>query len=330
MSEFRFDPIRGEWIVIAADRGERGDYFIKDDFIDPLTERNCPFCPENRFLLTKIIYEKDDLLVIPNKHPLFMVEKRDTSFGVGPYDFAETMGAHEVIIDCAKHKLTFSEYTDKVLKNLLLTVKERYLDLKNDKRIKYISFFKNYGFNAGATLLHPHSQIAAMFIIPSSIETELKNTSDFYKSKDRCLFCDIINFESNSRRFLFENEHFISFAPYASKYPFEMHIYPKKHSADYFHITDKEIDDLTKIMKDTFSKMYERLGHIPFNLVLKSAPVNLNSLKYAEYEYVNEFYHYHFEIIPRINKYGSLECGYGLFINPVEPERAVFILKGEI
>lgn len=338
MTEMRFNPISGEWILISPDRGERGDYFLKEKEDESFGPGNCPFCPGNEGMIGKIIYGIKDyeklageylLKVIPNKYPLFTVEQDKISYSVGTYDYHSTVGAHEVIIESREHNLKLSEYSDKMWFNIFNAVKERGNDLSRDIRIKFISFFKNYGFLAGATMKHPHSQIVGMPVVPHRVTEEIQRGMEFYEEKDRCLFCDVLRFESESERKLFVTEHFISFIPYASRYPFQVEIYPKRHSHNFFEITDVQINDLSLMLIKIFQAYNEHLGDIPLNMVLYSCPVNLEGPMHEKLKHINLFYHYHIKIIPRINKYGGIECGFGLHVNPVAPEFAAKVLKGE-
>jgi len=59
----------------------------------------------------------------------------------------------------------------------------RIVDLRQDLRFRYIFAFKNYGFNAGATLIHPHSQIIAMPVIPDLVVSMLKSSKSYFEQK---------------------------------------------------------------------------------------------------------------------------------------------------
>lgn len=338
MSEMRYDPIRGKWVLIAEDRGERGDYFLTESEKDPYEKGNCPFCAGNEDQLGKILYAVKDedkhfgemiVKVIPNKYPLFTVEKISESSGVGPYDYQSTVGAHEVIIESTEHNKILRDYSEKDWNDIFYALKIRGIDLKRDRRIKFVSFFKNYGFLAGATLKHPHSQIVGMPVIPHSIIEELENAMEFYSEKNRCIFCDVIKFESKSKRSLLNSVFFEAFAPYASRYPFQIDIYPKRHSDDFFSITEEEMRDLATMFRKIFEIFYSKLGDIPLNIVLDTTPFNLEGPGFEKFKYMNLFYHYHIQIIPRINKYGGMECGLGLNVNPIAPEKGVAVLRGE-
>ena len=56
---------------------------------------------------------------------------------------------------------------------MLWAFRDRMLDLKNDRRFRYILIFKNHGEAAGASLEHPHSQLIALPIVPKRVREEV-------------------------------------------------------------------------------------------------------------------------------------------------------------
>ena len=78
---------------------------------------------------------------------------------------------------------------------MLWAFRDRILDLKKDRRFKYILIFKNHGEAAGASLEHSHSQLIALPILPIYVVEELEGAKQYYIYKERCVFCDIIRQE---------------------------------------------------------------------------------------------------------------------------------------
>ena len=66
--------------------------------------------------------------------------------------------------------------------------------------------------------------------------------------------------------------------------------------------------------------MYRMLDDPSFNYYIHTAPVR---------EPEGTF-HWHLEITPRLTEFAGFERGTGFYINPVVPEDAAAILKGEI
>src|SRR5207249_10265406 len=98
----------------------------------------------------------------------------------------------------------------------LLLAAHRIQDLKRDARFKYVSVFKNHGINAGQEFEHPTSQLTATTFVPRRVLYELRAGRDYFKSKERCVFCDIVSQElQQDQRVLEVRVDFISLCPYA-------------------------------------------------------------------------------------------------------------------
>ena len=65
-------------------------------------------------------------------------------------------------------------------------------DLKKDFRLKYVSVFKNQGELAGEEWAHAHSEITGTIFVPRRIKYELRASREWFKEKERCVFCDIL------------------------------------------------------------------------------------------------------------------------------------------
>ena len=141
------------------------------------------------------------------------------------------IGAHEVIIETNDHNATLATLPPKKIEDVLWAFRDRILDLKKDKRFKYILIFKNHGEAAGASLEHAHSQLIALPIVPIYVAEEIEGAKQYYIYKERCVFCDIVQQETEAGiRVVAENDDFLTIAPYAPRFPFETWILPKQQS----------------------------------------------------------------------------------------------------
>ena len=193
------------------------------------------------------------------------------------------------------------------------------LDLNNDKRFRYVLIFKNHGEAAGASLEHPHSQLIALPIVPRRVREEVDNCWHYYDEKERCIFCDIIRQERDTgERVIGENEHFISIAPYASRFPFEMWLLPKVHGSSYENNQSSIYSSLARMLKDTLMRLDVVLDRPAYNFMIHTSPVG---------EEINDHYHWHIEVIPKLTKVAGFEWGTGFYINPTPPEEAARFLR---
>jgi UDPglucose--hexose-1-phosphate uridylyltransferase len=147
-----------------------------------------------------------------------------------------------------------------------------------------------------------------MGFIPEKILVE----SDSFRKR---LCCKMIKKELNSNRLIFKNKDFIMFTNFASRFPYEVHIYPIKHVMSFTVLKDDSLHSLAEcihILMKAYKKFFKRLN---FNFVLHNAPKNRD-------------YHFHFEVYPRQNKQGAVETGLNIFVNSVSPEKAAKDLRG--
>ena len=192
----------------------------------------CPFCPGNESTTPPEILaycpgenvRRDtagwNLRVVPNKFPALGIEGDLDRQADGMFDKMNGVGAHEVVIETPDHGETLATMPLKRVEDMLWAFRDRILDLKQDRRFKYILVFKNHGEGAGASLEHPHSQIIALPILPKQVVEELEGAKKYFSNKERCIFCDIIRQESEMQvRVAAENQDFVTICPYSRASP---------------------------------------------------------------------------------------------------------------
>ncbi len=331
MPELRKDPIIDRWVIISTERGKRPVFFVEET--PPAKNPMCPLCPGNEGMTPPEVYTIGPygrpgnspgwtLRVVPNKFPALRIEGGLDKEGFGLYDKMNGIGAHEVIVETPNHGETLWDMPVQGIQDVFTAYRERIVDLSRDRRFKYIMVFKNHGSTAGASLDHSHSQLIALPIVPRRVVEEINGGLAYYKYKDRCIFCDIINQETEDDvRVVFENEHFIALSPYAARFPFEMWILPKRHEA-IFAVSDPVRPDdyrqLAEALSTILRKYVKVLNAPPYNFVIHTAPFGSTEMPH---------YHWHIELIPRLTKMAGFEWGTGFYINPTPPEEAAAYLK---
>jgi UDPglucose--hexose-1-phosphate uridylyltransferase len=332
MPELRKDPIIDRWVIISTERGKR-PVFIAEEGEAAKPGVICPLCPGNEAMTPPEVFairpaavssppnSPDWLLrVVPNKFPALRIEGDLNKQGVGLYDRMNGVGAHEVIVETPIHDQTLTGMEVAAVQNLFIAYRERTVDLLRDKRFKFIMIFKNSGAMAGASLAHSHSQLIALPIIPKRLSEEITGSLSYYKYRDRCVFCDIVAQETEERRrVIYENAHFLAISPFASRFPFETWILPKRHEESF--VSSKAGDDYFSIadaLSTVLRKLEKVLNSPPYNFMIHTTPSELANSPY---------YHWHIEIIPRLTKLAGFEWGTGFYINPTPPEEATTFLQ---
>lgn len=333
MPELRQNAVTKSWVVIATERAKRPAKpslnFCELDL--PEHDEQCFFCWGNEYTTPPEVYSYrlDDsepdtpgwlIRVITNKYGALNL---DGTFNIQElshlHKFGYAKGVTEVLIETNKHSSWPSRQSLSELSLVLKTYVERYKVISKEEQIKYILIFRNNGALGGASIEHPHSQIIAIPIVPPSVLEELEGAKDFYLKQNKCIFCEELQQELAAKtRIVYENDLFVSLEPYASRVPFETLIIPKFHSARFENLDDQQINSLSEVWKATLYKLDAGLENPPYNYFVHTAPTQQS---------VDDYYHWHLEILPKLTITAGFELGSGVFINITIPEECADFLR---
>jgi UDPglucose--hexose-1-phosphate uridylyltransferase len=337
MPELRKDPIIGRWVIIATERSKRPDQFSSQAQEGP-AEKSCPFCEgkeSNTPLEIYAIRPKDTLpnttgwkvRVVPSITPFLRIEGELGRSGKGLYDLMNGIGAHEVVIETNQHIANMADLSEEQVSSVITSYIDRIQDLQKDIRFKYVLVFKNYGWSAGGgRVKHSRSQLIATPVNPKRVKEELHGARHYYEYHERCIFCDLIQQEMQSKeRVIFDSDGFIAICPFAARFPFEMWILPKKHSCDFTTLEASMRLDLGRMLKCVLSKLKKGLNDPAYNYVLHTAPFRRHKIGY--WKSIDYDFHWHIEIMPRLTRVAGFEWGTGFYICPLPPEDAAKFLR---
>ncbi|MFP3985537.1 MAG: galactose-1-phosphate uridylyltransferase [Candidatus Bathyarchaeia archaeon] len=334
LNEIRKDYLLNRWVAIATERKRRPtDYIRKEPSAQTADRSSCPFCPGNErmtppavlvYLKRKgcIVKEHDtdglrhkDWLIrcVSNLYPAFSPPKKGEKNELG-----KAVGHHEVFVESPNH----NEHPGVAETSQLIHVVNGYVDrlkaLSSKPYVKYVSIFRNHGREAGASLSHTHSQIIATAVTPIVLSEELKTSKEFYETCGKCVFCEILQKEKGSSRFIWENQSFVAFAPWAAVNPLEFWIAPKAHQATLLDMDRKSVNDLADALKTCLAALKLLLNDPPYNYGFHITP---------NMEEAGKYYHWHLEIYPKLSIWAGFEKSTGMYINVVPPEDAAQDLR---
>ena len=258
--------------------------------------------------------------------PVYRIEGEPSRRGDGIYDRMRSVGAHEVLIENPRHDRHLWNASDAEIEQFLLLVAHRIQDLKRDGRFKYVSIFKNHGTSAGQEFEHPTAQLTATTFVPRRVLYELRAGRDYFKQKERCVFCDIISQElQQDQRVLEVRGDFIALCPYAPRVPYETWIMPRSHDAAFerFGLARAgSMRDLGVLLRRTLQRI--RTIAEEFHLVLHTSPNTLHPSESLGYwKTIDEDYHWHIEILPIISAKAKSYTFKEVYYSPVTSETAV-------
>jgi UDPglucose--hexose-1-phosphate uridylyltransferase len=146
MAKYVPDVKTQRWVVIAPVRTKRPDSSTPSSTSVPKSDASkCPFCPGNELLTPPEVYRIGEgeantkgwhVRVVPNKYPITDI--------------------HEVFIHSNSHTDDVDKLPLPQVTRILTAYRDRYRAHEKDGQIL---IFCNHGYQAGASLAHPHSQL---------------------------------------------------------------------------------------------------------------------------------------------------------------------------
>lgn len=319
-SELRQDLVSGDWIVVSPTRAKKPEQLIKKEKRAKAPLKDCPFenLQKSGHHPPKLSY--GDAVVVENKFPAFThINVCAEPAKHGPYLAMDAIGHHDLVIT-RDHYKNFSKLNKKTAELVFKAFVDYYKLLANDYCLVYVLIFHNWGPKAGASIYHPHYQIISLPIIPPDVEHSFEGSRDFYQKHKKCVHCVMVEWEKKEKhRIVYENKSAVVLAPFVSREPFELRIFPKKH-LPYFEETPQDImKDIVSALQKALAKIENKLGDPDYNFFIHTAPLK-DKNKYSHY-------HWHIEILPKTNISAGFELGTGIEINAVDPNDAARILR---
>ncbi len=331
MHELRKDPLLRRWVAVLNHPMAPSQYLIPEE----PQEENCPLCAGREAETPgEIVAVRQNpppdaswwTRVVPNYDPVFKVEGELGRKGEGMYDKMNSIGANEIIIESPYHDKRPEDLGLDQMVRVVTIYRDRMVDLERDARLRYTLIYKNVGRVAGAVFSHPVSYVVSTPVMPKRVKEELDGAKQHYAYKERCIFCDLMHEEMRvGTRVVIETRHFIAFCPFASKFPFEVWILPKRHHCAFQEIRNDEIEDMALILSTILKKLRSLFDGLPFNYFIHSAPNRIP--RKDHWHTLGEDYHWHLEIMPRLLRISGFEWASGLYVLPTSPENAAQYLR---
>lgn len=323
MARLRQDPLTWQWVIAGETSPPQS--------IVPGAP--CPFCPSQQAIRREVLISEVPsgpnwlVRVVADRSPLLHAEGELERTGDGIFDTINAIGAHEIIIEGQQHAATPGSLSAEHWVRLLEVFRDRITDLKRDARFRHVEVFQNHGPRAGALLSHPHAQVLAAPVLPHRVERELRTARSHYELKQRCLYCDLLRQElKDEKRIVADEEGFILFCPYASRFPYEMWLLPRRHHSCFEATPSDVFPALARVLQNALGKV-ERLT-ASFHFVLHTEPSRLVPPVLAErWSTLSEDYHWHFEILPRVEARRKYLGEEEFYLNPILPEDAARELR---
>jgi UDPglucose--hexose-1-phosphate uridylyltransferase len=302
MPDLRFDPIRKEWVAYATERNDRT--FLPTDF--------CPLCPSGAGGASEVQLDTFEVVVFENRFPAFGPDRNGGRVVRPPGTGCE------VVVYTPEHTMTLAQLPIDRVRLLIDVWADRYEDLGARADVAYVYIFENKGEEIGVTLHHPHGQIYALPFVPPFAAAELQAAGDHRQSTGRCLHCDELSSELDGPRLLFADDSMAAFVPNAARWPYEVHLYPRRHVRSIAALNAVERADLAAALLRVAGTYDKHFGFsTPYVMAMHQAPTDGREWPEA---------HLHIEFYPphrrgdRLKHLAGVELGAGTFVNDTKPE----------
>lgn len=334
--EIRWDWLLGEWVTVAGHRQYR-TFEPADD--------NCPLCPSTEHARTEIPAPEYEVVVFENRFPAFAGHgdgsgrrSRDAAgrgqpapTGQRPRTDASLLvarpgaGRCEVVCFSQQHSASFADIGPAQSATVMAAWADRSAELARQPGIEQVYCFENRGAEIGVTLPHPHGQIYGYPFITPRTGRMLACCASYRHETGRNLFDDLIAAElEDSARIVMAGSHWIAFVPYAARWPYEVHVYPRRRVPDLPALDDAATAEFCELYLDLLRR-FDRLfdGPAPYVSAWHQAPARLRSAGFA----------LHLELFTVRRAAGKLkylagsESGMWAFTQDVAPEDAARRLR---
>ena len=304
--ELRWNPVLETWVMVSAARQHR-PFLPKDQ---------CPFCPGSGK-----VPDRYDVLLYPNDFPHLMKNPPEPTIADDELlRVARAFGSCDVVLYSPDHTGSITQLSPEHCSKLFALWRDRYRAMREREDVKYVLVFENKGEVIGVTIHHPHGQIYSYPYIPTRPARELDSARRYWERHDgRCLFCALLEKETAfERRLVWTSEHFVAYVPGYSDYPYEVHIYPRRHFGSLLEMSEGEAADFMAGLQRQV-RIYDSLFgfELPFIMGFHQEPVD--GVDYRYYHFHVEFYPLH-RAPDRIKYNAGSETGGWAFTNPSAPE----------
>ena len=254
-SQLRYEPFLDTWVIYASHRQDRS--YLP-------SAQNCPLCPSSEGHLTEIPAADYEVVVFENRFPALSAAPADAPVAAGqsgPDGPGELLperpaaGRCEVVCFTSDHDASFADLSRERVELVLEALIDRTAELSALPGVDQVFCFENRGREIGVTQPHPHGQIYAYPFVTPRTERALASARTYYRRTARNLYDDVLAAErADGSRVVLETEHWTAFVPHAARWPYEIHLYPRRRVPDLASLRPAERSELAGVELDIFGR----------------------------------------------------------------------------
>ncbi|KAL1526674.1 hypothetical protein AB1Y20_015377 [Prymnesium parvum] len=350
--QLRQNACNGDWVCFATGRSNRPiqTSVVQEGFRTTqgiAHDANCPFCFGNEPLSGASLLEVPgggdpwSLRIVANKYPAVKMpsdwkaversrQERGSKFrnNVVLDNVLDAVGSHEVVIETPLHNSVLALGDLARVERLVRAWRDRGRELIHDNSwVHHVLYFKNQGTVGGASLLHPHSQLVALPIVPEHVQRSQDHAFQWFTEHNQSVWgrmleeeLDLMACSPGQHRIVDSNDEFVALVPFAALSPYSMWIVPRRDSAHFDETSDASLAAFAELLHRCLRRLHVCLKEPDFNLLIRSAPVANRSRQRAFN--ASTYYRWHATLFPRMGAgaMAGFEFASGIFSNSNWPE----------
>ncbi len=312
----RFNPLTGEWVLVAPGRLQRPWQGKVERLQEPLRPRydaGCYLCPGNIRANGEKNPDYSSTFVFNNDFSSLSHENPEAVFDEKGIIRAESeSGICRVICFSPRHDTTLAEMEEPDIQTVIRLWKQEYESLGKLQEVNHVQIFENKGEMMGCSNPHPHCQIWAQSSVPVEPSKEIAHMKEFHSKTGKCLLCEYIDYEcKEGERLIGENDGFVAVVPFWATWPFEAMIAPKRHMESLANLDRGGINEFASLLKNVTSR-YDNLFEVsfPYSSGIHQAPTDGAD---------HRAFHFHMHFYPPLLRSATVKkfmVGYEMMANP--------------
>ncbi|MEP6680416.1 MAG: HIT domain-containing protein [Chloroflexota bacterium] len=317
MFELRRDPVTGWWSAIVTDRSfEHSSFAVQ---AAPVEGTHCRHCDdaapdESDTSVRRVVLRADAFHRIDSS--------KETAAQLSISEVESSSGSWEILVGPRNHHERLADAPPRLADQLLRSLRDAMRELAAAPRAPdgelYVQAVQSYGRQAGSRSQHLNMELYAIPQVPHRVAEEIGGGARHTIKNRSCVWCGLAATEEESgERLVLADDQAVVFAPAASRSPFELMIVPRRHAADFTELDDEAIGACRATLQRTLQAL-DALGDPPYNLFLHTAPAG---------QRLDQTFHWHWELHPRLRVIAGLERATALAVNPAAPEFAAEVLR---
>ncbi|MCX8198973.1 MAG: hypothetical protein N3E36_02955 [Sulfolobales archaeon] len=243
MNEACWNPLVKQWIIVTEHRSTRPWRQGKKQAMF-----KCPFCPS----ALELAYLEKWSIVSLLELGICLVEGSllVKLLELDAYSVIEAHGTCRVVEETPEYKGDLCTLSLDRITKVIDLCRNEYIKLFSLSYVEYVDTLRDRGNEIGVLVMHLHSQIHALLLVSLRVKAELESIKEYYGVAGKSLLYSIVGCELKKlEKVIYENDYYVVIAPLYAMWPYEVHVYLKKHFTSIAEVISGALRYLTDALR---------------------------------------------------------------------------------